>query len=149
QSLKGRVVFDGERPEPRIIDVTGQPCPVKGNKVVLDDLVVDAKTKGVRWCVVYLIDANGDFKTPLPINPAALSVLQKKVEIDQPCCKCEPYVVALHKSQTLVAKNSSTVAHNVMINGPVGSPQLNPCLKAGESIDVTGWKAVPTPIPIK
>src|SRR5262245_57206464 len=87
QSLKGRVVFDGERPEPRIIDVTGQPCPVKGNKVVLDDLVVDAKTKGVRWCVVYLIDANGDFKTPLPINPAALSVLPKKVEIDQPCCK--------------------------------------------------------------
>jgi hypothetical protein len=148
QSLKGRVVFDGIVPGPKLFDVTGKRCPIEGDKVVLDDLVVDAKTKGVRWCVVYLVDAGGNFAKPIPVHPAAEKVLAKKVLLDQPCCKFEPHVVALHRSQTLVAKNSATVAHNVFIAGGGGCPQTNFSLEPGASKEVDGWKGYRNSIPV-
>jgi len=147
QSLKGRVVLDGNIPPRKPIDVGGK-CVAPGGKVLDDELVVDEKTKGVRWAMVYLIDAGGDFKKPIPVKPGLVAALPKTVAVDQPCCQFEPHMVALHSSQSLTAKNSAKEPHNVFSPGANGAPALNQKLGPGESIEVRGWKAAMLPFTV-
>jgi hypothetical protein len=108
---------------------------------------VDAKSKGVRWVVVWLVDPN-NLKATLPIHPTlkAIPEKDKKVPVDQPCCQFEPHVIALREGQVLVAKNSATIPHNVKIDGGALNPNLNQLLPPGASLDVEGWKGHTPPV---
>ena len=83
-TIKGTVVYDGVPPVRKTVDVTASVdkvfCLSKG-PVLSDELVVDPKTKGVRWVMVWLVDAKGGNK--LPINPALPKPAAKET-IDQP-----------------------------------------------------------------
>jgi hypothetical protein len=88
---------------------------VKGGNILLDPYVVDPKSKGVRWCVVWLLDKNGDRTKPIPIKPDLKAVPKEKLVLDQPCCTFEPRVICLREGQTLIAQNSAAFAHNTNI----------------------------------
>src|SRR5262249_22498073 len=57
-TIKGQVVFDGPIPAKKKanVDKDKDHCLAKGD-IYTDDYVVDPKTRGVRWVVVWLIDA--------------------------------------------------------------------------------------------
>src|SRR3954467_10766422 len=66
-SVKGKVEWAGGAvPAPRVIAVPAPvPACIPPGGLLSDELVVDPKTKGVRWAFVWLIDEGKDFKKPL------------------------------------------------------------------------------------
>ncbi len=149
-TIKGRVVWDGpQAPKRAQVNVTKDQQACQKNGPLLEDkLVVNPKNKGIRWCVVYLMDADG-FNKAIPIHPKLQAIKNKTVELDQPCCQFEPHMVALREGQTLVVKNSATIAHNVNIVGGAKGPNLNQIVPAGGSFKVEDIKARPLPMIVK
>jgi plastocyanin len=117
-TIKGQVVWYGdEAPKRALVNVTkDQEACEKNGKLLEDNLVVNPKNKGVRWCVVYLMDVSG-FNKDIPIHPNLKDIKDKTVELDQPCCQFEPHVLAMRQGQTLVVKNSAAISHNVHCPG--------------------------------
>ncbi len=126
-TIKGQFVMaDGKLPPVVKLDVNKDQahCLSKGD-INKEAYVVDPKTKGVRWVVVWIApEKNGvaDHASTPPIHPnlANIPANQKQVEMDQPCCKFEPHLVVLRKGQELVGKNSAPIAHNILIQGGNG-----------------------------
>jgi hypothetical protein len=143
--IKGQVVWGEEklpvRPE---INVTQDKAHCLMNGPLLaenETYVVDPKTKGVRWAMVWLVDAK-DPKNPkaqIPIHPGLKNLKMTPVVLDQPCCAFEPHVLGLIEGQTLIAKNSSPKPHNVKIDGGNINPNLNQLLPPGAMVPVPGW----------
>ncbi len=137
-AIKGQVVWDGEVPKPTPIDLSKHQdkaaCTKKG-ELISDKLVVNPKSKGVRWCLVYLMDAK-DFKKDIPIHPKLKEIKTKTVELDQPCCQFEPHLLAMRQGQTLLVKNSATIPHNTNITGVGAWPGVNPLVPAGGKVKV-------------
>jgi hypothetical protein len=140
-SIKGRVVLDGPTPTPAeiTVDADGPACLAKG-KLYSQEYVVDEKTRGVRWVVVWLMpdDYNKDnlkaqFKK---INPDA-EPKDKEVFLDQPCCQFEPRVLCIRAGkQRLTVKNSATIQHSIMIAGGMKNPDLNTIIAPGKSLEI-------------
>jgi hypothetical protein len=147
-TIKGQVVWQPQQvpvpaPIPGAAAVAACPAPL------LDaPYLVDARTRGVRWVMVWLADAK-DPRAALPIHPR-LAAIPPDVEIDQPGCLFEPRLLAMRQGQKLVAKNSSTIVHNVMINGGSDNPNINVAIPPkGPPVKVEGWKASNLPVLIK
>ena len=142
-TVEGQVTFAGTddqaKPVPANVDKDQAVC-LKDGPIYKSDYVVNPKNKGVRWVVVWLVDAD-DFNKALPINPDLKDVKDKDVVLDQPCCQFVPHIVCMREGQTLVVKNSGTITHNTKIDSPGDNPSVNPLIPAGTSVSVPGWKA--------
>jgi len=148
-TLKGRVEWAGGAvPQRAKLNVNkDQEACLKNGPLLSEEYVVNPKNKGVRWVFVWLVDPK-DPKKPVPVKPELKQPAKKVVEMDQPCCMFEPHLVGLQEGQTLVVKNSATVAHNVnVIGGPLG-PNTNPILPAGQKFTLEGIVGRPTPIQV-
>jgi len=140
-SVKGRVIFGGEKlPEPVEVDVTqnkdAMHCKSKG-AIFSEQWVINPNNKGVRWAVVWLAPTS-DVKEPTPfknIHPDLKASKTPQVEMDQPCCKYEPHVLAMRTDQKVVFKNSAPVAHNVNYVGC--GKEKNVILNPGDEHEVT------------
>jgi hypothetical protein len=114
-TIKGQIVFGGDKvpaAEPLKVDKDQEHCLQKGT-VLSRTWTVNPQNKGVCNAVVFLKPEPGQ---TLPINPEALPK-KDSVVIDQPICHFEPHILALYKDQKLMAKNSSPIAHNIVITG--------------------------------
>src|SRR4051794_23308449 len=86
-TIKGKLVFDGDAPEPKVLEAVGKasrdPNVCAASSPIRDErLVVDPKSKGVQDAIVYLVKPNGS-------NPDAIKELNAKtpkVVIDQKGC---------------------------------------------------------------
>ena len=67
-SVKGQIVFAGTppTPEPLKVDKDVEACTAHG-ALVSEKYVVDPKTKGVRWVIVWLADPKSPTKGASPI----------------------------------------------------------------------------------
>jgi hypothetical protein len=149
-SIKGQIVFGGdELPVAKEINVEGQDkkeCLAKG-KLYNEEYVIDKQTKGVKWVFVALVDPKNP-KSAIPVHPDVAKELPKKVTFDQPCCMFEPRVLAVVEGQIVEAKNSATIPHNVKTDGGINNPNINQIIPPGKSLDVPGWKATTTAVPV-
>jgi hypothetical protein len=149
-TIKGQVVWDGGAvpgPIKLNVDKDMEHCLSKGPIFKEDNtFVVNPKNKGVRWAAVYLMSVEG-FKKPIPIHPSLKEIKKRVIEIDQPCCKFEPHVLAMREGQTLVVKNSAPITHNVKLDGIPG-PSLNQILPPGKELKVEDLTARQMPISV-
>jgi hypothetical protein len=148
-TVKGQVVWgEKELPKPKKekVEKDQEHCLSKG-PIYSEALVVDPKTKGVKWAVVWLVDAK-DPKKPVPIPPKLKAVPKAPMLLDQPCCKFEPHALALREGQTLIAKNSAPVAHNVNWTGGTANPGNNVIVPPGGQIEIKDLKAARFPVSI-
>ena len=142
--VKGQVVWGGgaiPAAKKLVVDKDKAACLAKGD--LLDpSYSVDPKTKGVRWVMVWLADKDKplDPTVAIPINPKLKALKEKDVEVDQPCCLYEPYVFGIRVGQSVLAKNSSTIAHNVKVDGGTDNPNVNILIPAGQQVPIPGWK---------
>ena len=130
-TIKGRLVWGGAEAPPKKnlvekgkADKDPAVCALAGS-IPDNTLVVDPKTKGVKFAFVYLVKPNGE-------NPEAVKTLVGKkasVEIDQKNCEFIPFVTALHQDQALVFKSSDPVNHNVHLS-PFTNEPFNTILAA-------------------
>ena len=145
-TLKGKVVWGGsETPKPELvkIDKDQDHCLSKGD-ITSEKLVIDPATKGVRWVMVWLVDPKNP-KADLPIHPSLKEPKEKEVLVDQPCCKFEPHLITLREGQTLVAKNSSPIPHNVNLVSTGKNPSKNEIIPPGRQVKVDSWVAASSP----
>jgi hypothetical protein len=149
-TIKGQVVWYGkEAPKREPANVTKDQAECEKNGKLWDDkLVVNPKNKGVRWCIVYLINVGG-FDKDIPIHPKLKEIKNKTVELDQPCCQFEPHMLAMREGQTLIVKNSAKISHNTNLIGGVKGPNTNPILPGGGRLTIEEIKARPIPITVK
>ena len=114
-TIKGKLVWGGDTaPEPKVLRATGKAetdgalCAAAA-PLIDNGLLVDPKTKGIKFGMAYLVKPSGK-------NPEAEKALLKKgakVTLDQKNCEYIPYALALHKDQKIVFKSSDPVPHNV------------------------------------
>jgi hypothetical protein len=150
-SIKGQIVYGGDVPDPKEIDITKDPkeCKeaLKCTPLVDEEWVVNKKNKGVRWVFVWIAQPPG-VKAKLPIHPDLVNLKEEKVVMDQPCCHFEPHCLAVREGQTWAAKNSAVMAHNVKWEGGSDNPGDNPILPAGKELEITDLKASLRPITV-
>lgn len=147
-NIKGQVVWSDAKVPPRAeanVNADKQACLAKG-PILSEEYVIDKETKGVKWVVVWLVDAE-DAKKKIPVHPS-LEKVPAKVSFDQPCCVFEPHILIVRPGQAVEAKNSSAIPHNVNVIGGTRNPNLNQIIPAGKSLEITGWNASPIPVSV-
>lgn len=146
-SLKGKVLFDGEPPPRKQLDITKDPerCLAEEAKKrgdTLDQTWKVGPNKGVADVVVWL-RAPKDKYFAIPDD---MKKIDKPVVLDQPYCAFEPHVFVVFPSyfdgkaqkktgQELEIKNSATITHNTKYESRGGgtlNPGGNPMLPAGK-----------------
>jgi len=145
-TIKGQVTFKGDPPKAAKLDVNKDQahCLEKG-PIYSERWVIDPKSKGVQWVVVWLaVDNNGkaDHTAAMKIHPSLAAPPKEPLVIDQPCCRFEPHVSVLRLGQDFVIKNSAAIPHNSLIQGS-NDVNLNPIIapKAQIPIAASKWKA--------
>jgi hypothetical protein len=129
-TIKGQLIWKGTNiPVLPPLDTQGKDSATCAAKPLANrSLVVDPKTKGVRFGFAYLPRPNGK-------NPEAAKALvtsAPEVVIDQKFCEFVPYATAFHQDQKLVFKSSDPVIHNVRYL-PITNPAQNITLPANGS----------------
>jgi hypothetical protein len=104
--VTGKVVLDGEAPEPQQINICSDPkCAALQSSPVLEESIVVGDKKELANVVVSLKAPEGkELKGDAPKDPVVL---------DQKGCQYVPHVVAMMVGQDLIIKNSDDFMHNV------------------------------------
>lgn len=128
-TIKGQVVI-AEAPAAKDVNVTAdkEHCLSKG-ALKSDELIVNAKNKGVKNVWVYLKPAEGDTFDAKQIHADLAKPKAKEHVVDQPCCAFVPRIVVARAGDTLTVKNSSPVPHNIKFASD--NMEFNQTLAAG------------------
>jgi hypothetical protein len=137
-TVKGTVIWDSDKkPAPKQTPIKAtkdQEVAAKDKEFLTEDWVVSPKTGGIKNVFVWLAPEPSaadlaalkarklrDFPSfkPADINPALAKLVKDTVEIDQPCCRFIPHVLAAREGQKLVIKNSAPIPHNTNYIGGV------------------------------
>src|SRR5687768_8693159 len=104
--ITGKVVLDGEAPEPQKIEMAADAkCAAAHPNPVLDESIVVGDENALANVVVSIQPAEGkELKGEKP---------KEDVAIDQVGCQYVPHVVAVMVGQKVVVKNSDPFLHNV------------------------------------
>lgn len=108
-SIKGKIVLDGDVPEPKIVFEKG--ANVKDKEVcakedfVSDELVIDSETKGIKNIFIYLRRAP-------KVHPDLKESAEKEVVFDQKGCRFVPHTLLVRTDQVVKVKSADPVAHN-------------------------------------
>jgi len=146
-AIKGKLIWGGDQvPASEILvskgTATKDPAICAATMNLVDhNLVVDPKTKGVKFAVAYLVK-------PKVENPEAVKELVTKfpkVEIDQKQCEFIPFVTALHQDQMVLFKSSDAANHNIHLS-PFGQNQTNQMLAPGGNMTLKLVKDRPIPL---
>jgi hypothetical protein len=146
-TIKGQVIWGKDSiPEPRPIKVNrDQQVCLKNGPLFSEDLVIDRKTRGVRWVLVWLVDAK-DPKAALPIHPSLREIKHRKVFLDIACCRFEPHVLAMREGQTLEVRNPMEIPFNVRLDGGPDFPLVNVIQAPGTKQEFADLKATRHPV---
>src|SRR5262249_26029613 len=115
-TIKGQIVWSGEVPkQPKITPTANADVCAKDKMPLEEDYLVNPKNKGVKNVFVWIRPTGLAKDDPFPkdkINPALAKPPAAAAEIDQPCCRFIPHVLAAREGQNMVIKNSAPIAHN-------------------------------------
>jgi plastocyanin len=117
-AIAGVIRFTGPVPAPEEI-------MTNGGTVLHSDLVVDPKTKGLRYAVAVLENA--------PSQPKVASA--KPVLVDQRDMVFAPRVVAVQHGQAVSFENNDTCNHGVMASSTIEANQLNLFINQGRPFE--------------
>ena len=132
-TIKGKVEFEGEKPESKPLQITAEAskgcCPAGVEMDMTDEsLLIDEKNGLAN--VVVTITVEGQ-------KPA---VPEKPVELDQKMCKFEPHVLVVPVGGKMEFLNSDEVSHNIHTY-PLKSTGINQMVSAKGRLPQTLDKA--------
>ena len=109
-ALSGKVNFEGTAPEPKPINFGAekQCALMHKDKMPVDESIVVNANKTVKWALVYVKDAKGEYKAP-----------ETAVEMDQNGCVFNPHAIGVMAGQKINFKNGDPVLHNVRANSKI------------------------------
>lgn len=103
--VTGRVVFDGERPEIKPLQISekqAKGCTDGPPVDPTDRSLLLSKEGGIQYAVV-----------TIDVDDAELKIPEEPIEIDQMQCRYEPHVILMPEGSTVAYKNSDKISHNV------------------------------------
>jgi hypothetical protein len=149
-TIKGRLVW-GDEKIPEIKEEVAKGKSAKDanvcaatSAIMSRDLVVDPKTKGVAYGLVFLVKPKGDSTEQI----RALVTKSPTVVLDQKGCEFQPYILPFHKDQKLVLKSSDPVGHNVRFTG-FNNTGVNQMLAANGEFEVKNLVAESRPMELR
>jgi hypothetical protein len=153
-TIKGRVAWPEVKfPDRKEIEITRDKKAIlaclNGEKLFSDQFVINKDNRGVQWAFVWLAPPKvegGAKPISLPIHPDLKKIKVKEVVLDVPCCSFVPHAVGLRQGQTLVEKNSSTIAHNFRLDGGIDNPLNNVVVAPGKQQEVADLKPSARPM---
>lgn len=125
-TIKGRLVWKGDKiPQLPLLVKEGDPsvkdsATCAAGPLADRSLVVDPKSKGIRYAFAYLprpTGKNADLE-------ASIAAEEPTVVIDQQNCEFVPYARPFYQAQKVVFKSSDPVIHNVRYTG-FNNPAVN------------------------
>jgi hypothetical protein len=129
-NLRGQVVFDGDPPVPKKLQITKDEEECCKHNLVDESIWVNSSSRGLKNVVIYLYPAPDQ---KVPIHPSYEALEQAEQELDNSACRFAPRVVLLRTKQTLVIGNSDPIGHNVMIDTQK-NPPMNVTIPSGGSL---------------
>ncbi len=150
-TVKGKITWGGKvipKQEPIaavMVNPDKMACMAGGNIVVDEKYVVNPKNKGLRYAFVWLEQADPANKAPLPVSPSLKEIKNKQIVLDQPLCAFTPHAFALRQGQEILAKNTSTIGHNLKWAGFVNAGN-NVLIPAGQSFAIKDLKVDRIPL---
>ena len=109
-NLSVRFVYEGQAPVPAPIQVTNDQDFCCRTPLLMENLVVNARNRGIANIVVCLYTGRGE--TPPAPHPSYEESAGAIVTLDNASCRFEPHVCLLRTSQTLRVNNKDEVSHN-------------------------------------
>jgi hypothetical protein len=132
-TLKGQITFDGDPPAPTFLVTKGDknakdPEVCAAQNIPSQRLVVDPKTKGVKWAIVYI-------PNPTAKSPEAISEKKNaKITFDQKNCTFEPHVLAALADTKIDVVSTDSVKHNV--DSKLQNNKFNQALEKGQKLEI-------------
>jgi hypothetical protein len=152
--LKGRILFDGDVPERKEIDLAKSvtdPNDLAWFKskgpVLNEEWVVDKSTKAVHWVYVWLLPVDPMGSLLVHESLKTIPEKQKVVEIDQLPTGYSKHAVAMRARQSLLMKNTGPVFHTFSFLG-TNNPNLNAAMPAKTEKLLPDLKAERSALPI-
>lgn len=141
--LSLRIVYDSdELPKPAPVAAAGAVPFCGGLGLKTDNLLVNAKDRGVANVFVYLFE---DAAAKVPVHPSYAKSAADEVELANKGCAFVPKAVAMRTTQKFIGLNPDPVGHNMKFD-PLDNPPFNDAIPAGGSIAKTFSKAEKTPV---
>ena len=149
-NVAGQFLYDGAAPEPGPLFEEGkvikdvEVCRADGVEQKKNDLLVDAKTKGIRNIFVYMA------RSPKSIHPGFEKPQQAVVKFDQKNCRFSPHAMVLRTDQKVLVLSNDNCAHNTHTY-PVVNDAVNFLMAANdrEGIPLSFKKSERLPISVK
>lgn len=118
-AIVGVVTFDGTPPEPEMKDVPADKQGDCGAKALVEELIVDKASKGIKYAVVYIDKIDHGKKKPA--DP---------IKLDQGACVFQPHIVVAPVGSKVEFHNSDKASHNVNVKA-VKNKGFNKQIAAG------------------
>lgn len=126
---KGRVVFDGELPMVKELEVpaeSAEGCCPPGEEVDRSNWnLVISEDRGIQNCVV-----------TVKVADAKVEVPEEAYELDQKGCRFLPHVLVVPQGAKVAFLNSDETSHNVRLTA-VANEGLNQTVAAGKKLERT------------
>jgi hypothetical protein len=150
--IKGRVVWGPkdipvQMPIAAVNTNADKAQCLKHGDVLDENWVVNKKSRGLQWSILWLINDDPKDKTPLPVHPMLKAVPAAAVVVDQPLCAFIPHAMAMREGQVLVAKNSSNIPHNIKWTG--AKNMGNVTVPAGKELQIKDLEPERLPMQIE
>jgi hypothetical protein len=99
------------KPDKIVPDKDQEYCGKPENKLVRQNVVINAQTKALANVAVYLFVAPGQKKPE--VHPDYAKIAKNEIVLDNKNCRYEPHVQWMLTTQPLVLKNSDPIGHNM------------------------------------
>ena len=141
-TLKGRFVFDGDRPTQAKLEITKDTefCTKDGNP--LDESLIVSENGGLRNVLVWIYVGRRD--KPPEIHESFKDLVGQPTRMDNITCRFEPHVKFVFTGQDVVIGNKDEVGHNTKGDMIANSP-FNQTIPQGEEITQNFEKAERVP----
>lgn len=115
-SISGMVMFSGTAPEPKLIQMDGEPsCQAEFPDGAYTEEVVVNSNGSLANVFIYVKSGLEGLTFATPSEP---------IVIDQKGCRYEPHIIGIQVNQSLLIRNSDDVLHNIHPR-PVNNREFN------------------------
>jgi len=126
--IEGKIVVDGDIPEPELIHKKGaaikDAAVCAADDLYAEELVIDPETKGLANAFVFM------YRAPKKIHPDLEKPAEDTVYFDQKGCKFLPHCLLVRVGQTVEVLSDDPIAHNTHTY-PIRGTQNNILIPAG------------------
>ncbi|MCH2212403.1 MAG: hypothetical protein MK110_13950 [Fuerstiella sp.] len=141
-TIRGRIVFSEDSPEPPLLDVTRDEDYCGPFELKNEALMVNPENRGVRNVAIFLRN-----RKPVPVHPSYADTANNPVALDNSKCRFVPRMQKLRTGQTWQAGSTDTISHNVAVFAQRNDP-FSQIIPRGKPIEKVFAKPESRPVKV-